>query len=488
MWRVAIVVLLSGWCWQAPAAPVTGLPEPLARSLQRYNLSTAGLSVYIHEVGADSPLVRLAADEPRSPASVMKLLPTFAALEELGPAYQWRTELWSAAPLRDGRLEGDIYIKGYGDPYLVIEHFWRLLRLARQEGIAVIGGNLVLDQTYFAPDVDDAAEFDGRPHRAYNVLPTALLINFQAVNFRFIPDTIGKRVRVVAEPWPAHLVLENNLRLVQERCRGGWASTIGIRTVQKAKQETVVVSGTYNAECGEHDFFRVVSEPEPYVGGVFKSVWNEMGGRFEGSVRHGAVPEDARLIATIHSPPLADVVRSVNKFSNNVMTRQLLLTLGARQDAGPGTVRQGIDAVREWMKKRALDFPELVLENGTGLSRKERISARHLGELLLTAYDSPVMPEFLSSFPVSGLDGTMRHRLANTSLAGRVHVKTGSINNVHTIAGYVLDQFNRRVVVVVLHNHPQADTAGADAFQDAVLDWVYRRSGEVQNARRRDRN
>jgi len=128
------------------------------------------------------------------------------------------------------------------------------------------------------------------------------------------------------------------------------------------------------------------------------------------------------------------------------------------------------------MNRRGLVFPELVLENGTGLSRKERISARHLGELLLVGFASPSMPEFLSSLPVSGLDGTMRHRLTNTPLAGRVHIKTGSINNVHAIAGYVLDQTNRRVVVVVLHNHPQADTASADAFQNAVLDWAYRRT------------
>lgn len=476
------IVLLLYCCLPVAAAQMTVLPEALARNLKGYGLSTNGLSVYVHEIGSSTPLLSMAADEPRSPASVMKLLPTLATLEELGPAYQWKTELWSDAPVRDGRLEGNLYLKGYGDPYLVVEHFWRLLREARQDGIASIGGDLVLDQSYFAAESEeDPGDFDGRPHRAYNVLPTALLINFQAVNFRFVPDVANKRVRVVAEPWPAHLTLENNLKLVNDRCRGSWMSGLGMRADQKSKRETVTFSGTYDAACGQRETFRVVSEPIPYMGGVFKSVWSEMGGRFEGQVRQGVVPPNARLVADINSPPLADVIRSVNKFSNNVMTRQLLLTLGAQQEV-PGTVRKGIDAVRAWMKKRNLDFPELVLENGTGLSRKERISARHLGELLLVGYASPSMPEFLSSFPVAGLDGTMRYRLANTPLAGRVHLKTGSINNVHTIAGYVLDQFNRRVVVVVLHNHPQADTAAADAFQDAVLNWVYRRPLGVDNA------
>lgn len=470
MWRIGLLL----WCCCSTVFAAETLPEPLARSLQRYGLTTKGLSVYVHEVGSATPLLAFAADEPRSPASVMKVLPTLAAIEELGPAYQWKTELWSAAPIRDGRLEGDLYIKGYGDPYLVIEHFWRLLRELRQEGVITIAGDLVIDQSYFAPDAEDPGDFDGRPNRVYNVLPSALLVNFQAVNFRFIPS--ANRVRVVAEPWPAQLVLENNVKLTRAGCRGGWASSLGMRSGHKGKQESIVFSGSYDAACGERDMFRVVSESTPYIHGVFKTAWTEMGGRFEGGVREAAVPEGAQLLAAIASPPLADVIRSVNKYSNNVMTRQLVMTLGAQQGGAPGTVQKGMDAVRAWMKKRALDFPELVLENGTGLSRKERISARHLGELLLVGFASPSMPEFLSSLPVSGLDGTMRHRLANTPLAGRVHIKTGSINNVHAIAGYVLDQTNRRVVVVVLHNHPQADTASADAFQNVVLDWAYRRA------------
>ncbi len=476
MWRVIFLLALSVCSHVATAAPLAEkLPEPLASALRARGFSTQGLSIYVHEIGAPAPMVAFAADEPRHPASVIKILTTLAALEELGPVYQWRTEFWTTAPVHDGRLEGDLYLKGYGDPYLVIEHFWRLLRMLRQEGITTITGDLVLDQSFFAPDPDEEpGDFDGRSQRAYNVLPSALLVNFQAVNFRFIPDIAANRVRVYAEPWPAQLTLENNLRLTRSGCRG-WAGNVGMRVTQKAKQDTVVFSGSYDAACGERDMFRVVSEPVPYVYGVFKTIWTEMGGRLEGDAREATVPEEARLVASIASPPLADVIRSVNKYSNNVMTRQLLLTLGARQDSPPGTTEKGIAEVRVWMKKRGLEFPELVLENGSGLSRREVISARHLGDVLLAGYASPSMPEYLSSFPVSGLDGTMRHRLAGTPLEGRVHLKGGTINNVHAIAGYVLDRLNRRVAVVVLHNHPQAGTAAADAFQDAVMEWIYSR-------------
>jgi D-alanyl-D-alanine carboxypeptidase/D-alanyl-D-alanine-endopeptidase (penicillin-binding protein 4) len=462
-------------CWCAQATATAALPEPLAHALKRHGLTTRGLSVYVHEAGAPAPLLALAADEPRQPASVIKILTTLAALEELGPAYRWKTEIWATGPVRDGILDGDLHIKGYGDPYLVIEHFWRLLRALRQAGVTAIEGDLVLDQTYFAPGAEDPGDFDGQANRVYNVLPAALLVNFQAVNFRFVPDTTANRLHIHAEPWPAQLSLENNLRLTRGGCRGGWLDKVGMRSTEMAGRPTMRFNGDYDAGCGERELFRVVAEPLPYIHGVFQSVWREMGGRFGGGVREAPLPADARLLASISSPPLADIVRSVNKFSNNVMTRQLLLTLGAHQDAPPGTVEKGIAAIQAWMRKRELDFPELVLENGTGLSRQETISARHLGELLLLGYASPVMPEFISSLPISGLDGTMRHRFGATPVAGRVHLKTGSINSVQAVAGYVLDRRNRRIAVVVLHNHPRAGTAAAVEFQNAIVEWVYQR-------------
>jgi D-alanyl-D-alanine carboxypeptidase/D-alanyl-D-alanine-endopeptidase (penicillin-binding protein 4) len=472
MRRISVTAVLLCCALTAWAEPATTLPQELARSLRRDGLTTDGLSIYVHELGNALPLLAFAADAPRTPASVMKLLPTLAALEELGPAYTWQTELWSEAPLRDATLAGDLYLKGSGDPYLVIEHFWRLLRRLRQAGVATIDGDLVLDDSYFAPEPEDPADFDGRPYRAYNVLPSALLLNFQAVHFRFVPEPDEQRVRIVAEPWPAQLALENQLRLTHGSCRGWWVGRIGMRLMERA----VAFNGSYDAACGERDFFRVVTDPVAYVHGVFRSLWTEMGGQLRGGVRRATVPSEARLLASIESPPLADAIRSVNKYSNNVMTRQLLLTLGAVQGGVPGTAHKGIAAVRAWMEKRGLDRTGVVLENGAGLSRNERVSARQLGALLLAAYTSPAMPEFLSSLPVTGLDGTLRHRLGATPLTGRVHLKTGSIDNVNAIAGYVLDRFDRRVAVVVLHNHARAASAAGSAFQDAVLEWVFERA------------
>ncbi len=476
--RVSVIpicwLLLLGLLTPAAATAQTdaSLPAEVTQALKREGVTPKGVSVYVHEIGQAKPLLAVAADAPRNPASTIKLLTTLAALEELGPAYRWKTEVYAVGPVRNGRLEGDLYIKGYGDPFLVIEHFWRLLRALRLQGIETIGGDLVLDQSLFVREPGDPAEFDGRPERAYNVLPSALLVNFQAVNFRFLPDATAGQVRVVAEPHPANLVIENQLRLTNEPCRG-WNRHVSYRLARDNGTERAVFSGRYEAACGANELFRVVNDSTRYVHGVFTALWRELGGRFEGRVREAAVPENVRLLHTHESPPLADVVRSVNKFSNNVMARQLLLTLAAEKRGAPGTSEKGVEIVRAWLKQRGMEFPELVLDNGAGLSRDGRISARHLGEVLLAGYASPYMPEFLSSLPVAAVDGTLRGRLG--ALEGQAHLKTGLLNNVRGLAGVMRDRQGRSAVVVILHNHSQADGPAGRAVQEAVLEWVYNR-------------
>ncbi len=473
-WFAALLLLGLSWLLPVSATPTASdkLPEPIAAALKRQGISTRGLSLYVHEIGQPEPLLQVAADVPRHPASTIKVLTTLAALEELSPAWRWKTEAYITGPIHNGRLDGDLYLKGYGDPYLVVEYFWRFLRALRAEGLEVIHGDLMLDQSYFERESGNAGEFDNQPLRAYNVLPNALLVNFQAVNFHFQPQ--AGRIHVFADPMPANVEVENHVTLVRGSCRG-WGRNLGMKVQHENDQTRVIFSGTYDADCGENELFRVVSEPAPYILGIFRAMWSELGGRFEGGVREGIVPAEARLLATAYSPPLADIIRSINKYSNNVMARQLLLTLGAEQAGAPGTTEKGIAAVHIWLKHRGLDFPELVLENGAGLSREEAISARHLGEVLLTGWRSPYMPEFISSFPISAMDGTLRKRLNETPFEGQMHLKTGSLQDVRSVAGYVLDRAGRRVVIVCLHNNPQADTEAGEAVQEAVLRWVYDR-------------
>ncbi len=248
-----------------------------------------------------------------------------------------------------------------------------------------------------------------------------------------------------------------------------------MQVLHRGNQNVVRFSGRYPESCGEHAMYRVISDAPHYVFGVFKALWADLGGEFRGGLQEGVLPDKARRLHAVESRTLADILRSINKYSNNVMTRQLLLTMGAEKAGPPGTVDKGLVVMHDWLRRQRLSFPELVVENGSGLSRAARISARHLGELLARGYNSAFMPEFVSSLPLAGTDGTLQNRFVGTTLERRLRAKTGSLEDVKSIAGYMIDQRGRQLVVVCIQNHPMADTAAGERVQEALLSWLYER-------------
>ena len=228
--------------------------------------------------------------------------------------------------------------------------------------------------------------------------------------------------------------------------------------------------------CGEkHKSFSLLT-PDDYLQALFRQLWQEAGGTFAGRVREGQAPPSARLLATWESPPLAEIIRDVNKWSNNVMARQLFLTLGLERDAPPATTVKATRAVQEWLRQAGLEMPELVLENGSGLSRSEQISARNLARLLQRGWNSPLLPEYLASLPIPGVDGTLRRRLAGSPAAGQAHLKSGYIDGVRAVAGYLRDHRGRWLLLVCIVNHPNA--IAAQPFLDAVVDWAWSQNGD----------
>jgi D-alanyl-D-alanine carboxypeptidase/D-alanyl-D-alanine-endopeptidase (penicillin-binding protein 4) len=402
----------------------------------------------------------------------MKLVTTYAALELLGPAFTWSTEVYAAGPIRNEVLEGDLIIKGTGDPKLTLENFWLLLRNLRARGVREIRGDLVLDRTHFAAGDFDPARFDGDPLRPYNTGPDALLVNFKSITVQFVPEPESQTVRLIAEPVLAPLQVVNAVSLSEAAC-GDWVSKLKFEAQGNGETGRLTVSGTYARDCGERARSFSVLDHRPYVGALFTQLWKELGGTFTGSVRDGRVPPGARPLASTVSPQLSEVVRDINKFSNNVMARQLFLTLAAVSDGVPGTTDKARNVIRRWLEQKKMPIPELAMENGSGLSRIERISARSMGELLLAAYRSAVMPEFIASLPVFATDGTMRKRLGQPQVAGQAHIKGGTLSGVRAIAGYVLDAQGRRVVMVFIVNH--ANAPNALAAQDALLRWIHQR-------------
>ncbi|SEM90686.1 D-alanyl-D-alanine carboxypeptidase/D-alanyl-D-alanine endopeptidase [Nitrosomonas marina] len=465
---------------QADPAAIEQLPVTIQQKLGKAGIPLSAVGIYVHKIGAPHPVLALNADAVMNPASVMKLITTYAGLEILGPAYAWQTVLSAHGEISDGTLHGDLIIKGYGDPKLDLEHFWLLIHRLRQTGLAQITGNLVLDHSYYDIPQSDPGAFDGEPYRTYNILPEALLVNYRSTALHLMPDIEKKGVRVVADPIPDSLHVVNNLKLTDKACGGGWRNYLDVEiqhgeTVNNSLQ--IILNGSFSARCGRQSIMLGLHDSATYTRDLFKRFWSQQGGVFDGEVIMAEAPADLLHIKTYYSPPLAEVIRGINKFSNNIAARQLFLTLGTagstNRTRSPATLDKSEHALKQWLASKQLFFPELVIENGSGLSRIERISARHMGELLLTAFNSPVMPEFIASLPIAAVDGTMRGRLAGTVVSGLAHMKTGTLNNVRALAGYMLDQSGQRIVVVVFVNHPQAVNS-RDAM-DALLQWVFDR-------------
>jgi D-alanyl-D-alanine carboxypeptidase/D-alanyl-D-alanine-endopeptidase (penicillin-binding protein 4) len=466
---IILQLACAGCAFAAAAGTTTQLPAPVKRVLAAYGLSESGLSVYVQELRAEEPLLELNADVPRNPASTQKLLTTFAALELLGPAHTWRTELYTLGR-RDGeRLDGDLLVKGYGDPALTTERVWRLMYGLMRKGVRHITGDVVLDGSYFSLEPDDPGAFDGQRHRTYNALPYAVLTNFNAVDFILRPDS--GQVVIRTDPTLPNLRIDNRLSVKPGQCRG--LLDVDMRTAIEDAQEVVSFTGAMPSGCGEYFFPRTIMSGPSFTYGVIRGLWEGMGGQIDGGMREDVVPRSARPVYSVESPPLVEVVRTINKYSNNVMARQLLISIGAERFGVPGTEPKGIEAVREWLTKRDLAMPELVLENGAGLSRETRMSARSLASMLMAAHASPYEAELIASMPLSAMDGTLRRRFTDAGMAGRLHLKTGRLDDVSGIAGYVLAPSGRRFVLVSLHNDRGVHLGPGSAVQNALVRWVF---------------
>jgi D-alanyl-D-alanine carboxypeptidase/D-alanyl-D-alanine-endopeptidase (penicillin-binding protein 4) len=460
------IVVLGVTLWAGAAFSQT-VPEPVIASLERANLPPSAVSIDVREVSSESPWISWQPHLPQNPASAMKLVTTQAALDVLGPGYAWKTQAYATGARKGDVLYGDLIIKGSGDPKLVLENFWLFLRQIRIRGIREIRGNVLLDRSAFEQSSFDAALFDGEPLRSYNAGPDALLLNYKAISYRFVPDPDNGRVRIMMDPPLARHSVKAP-KLVSGDC-GDWQKRLGA----EFDVTRTHFRGNYALACGErvwhvHPYHMTNNQ---FFGGVFRQVWKDLGGVFKGEVRDGVVTSDAYLVAEWQSVTLAEVVRDINKYSNNVMARQLLLTMAFEATQSPATPQLGAAVVRASLQNRGIEASELVLENGAGLSRNARISADSLGRLLVSGFRSATMPEFVASMPVVGYDGTMKRRLTDAGVARSAHIKTGLLADVRAIAGYVLAASGRRYSVVFLINHPRAP-AGWEA-QDALLQWIY---------------
>jgi D-alanyl-D-alanine carboxypeptidase/D-alanyl-D-alanine-endopeptidase (penicillin-binding protein 4) len=469
--KLAIAGLLLPLALPLHAAVNSSLPAKVQQSLKASKISSQSLSVVTLPLTGPGTSTFFNADVSVNPASTMKLVTTFAALELLGPTHQWKTEFYSDGPLKDGVLHGNLFLKGGGDPKLNMERLWLLLRDLRANGVHQISGDLVLDRSHFnQPELPTFNDDGGDTNKPYLVTPDSLLVNLKAL--RFVARTDGGKVHIAVEPPIAEIRIDNRVKALPSGKCPGWPD-VRYNPVKQFDGTTVIVSGKLAEGCSAQTYLSLLDHPS-YAAGAVRAIWKELGGKILGKDRLAEVPEKARLLARTFSPDLVEIIRDINKYSNNTMARQLFLSLGAqfRNEADGDDAKAAQRVIRSWLARKGITAPHLVIENGSGLSRDERVSARELAQLLQAAWKSPYAAEFISSMPLVAMDGTMRKRLHRTALAGEAHIKTGTLNNVRAIAGYSRDSNGNSWAVVAILNDQRP--WGASSILDQILIDLYR--------------
>jgi D-alanyl-D-alanine carboxypeptidase/D-alanyl-D-alanine-endopeptidase (penicillin-binding protein 4) len=451
------------------AAATISMPPELARAWAQTKLPESALSLVVQEVGGPR-LMAVAPETPRNPASVMKLVTTYAALSRLGPNYVWHTNFMLDAQSRvneKGVLSGPLYLRAGGDPVLMLPDVWRLMRDLRLRGIKEIS-DIVIDRSIFSDVTIDPSTFDGSADRPYNASPDAFMVGFGAMRLVFSPDPATKTWKHFVDPPIPGVELDANVAWVEGQCPG--SPSVTTDTTVSGDKVRIRVSGRGAGSCGEFDVFRLALSQQEFGARVLREIWREVGGTMTGQVRSGTIPSSAVAVASHQSPPLSEVIRLINKRSNNVMTRVLLLTLGAEAGRKPATVAGSVQVAQEVLARQGLPMTGLVLDNGSGLSRNGVVSADSLTQMLNRAWISPVMPEFVSSLAILGVDGTTRYRLRDPATKSLAHLKTGALRDVRSVAGYVWSTSGKRYVVVSMVNHERAHEARS--FENALIAWL----------------
>ncbi|MDB5886891.1 MAG: D-alanyl-D-alanine carboxypeptidase/D-alanyl-D-alanine-endopeptidase [Polaromonas sp.] len=467
-----LLALLAG----LPASAQT-LPPEVDALLARAKVPREAFAAMVVDAapalnGKTAPLLSHRAGSAMNPASVMKLVTTYAGLELLGPAYTWTTPVYADGPIADGVLTGNLVIQGKGDPKLVMERLWLLLRRVQGLGIRTITGDILLDRSAFAATAHNPGDFDGEALRPYNVQPDALLVNFKSVVMTFVPNPGNGSASISYDPPLAGVQMQASVPLAAgSNGRATLADCGDYRAQLKADFADplrMAFAGSYPVACGEKAWSVAYPDPASYGQRAIAGLWQEMGGKLGGRVQDGSAPPGLKPAFELESATLAEVIRDINKFSNNVMAQQLFLTLSLQRPGG-ASHEASREAVRGWWQARFAGQDPPVLDNGSGLSRGERVTPQGLARMLQTAYVSGAMPELMASLPITGVDGTLRRSRSLVS-QGWAHLKSGTLRDATALAGYVHTPSGRRLVVVGIVNHPNA--AAARPALEALVDWA----------------
>jgi D-alanyl-D-alanine carboxypeptidase/D-alanyl-D-alanine-endopeptidase (penicillin-binding protein 4) len=448
------------------------LPPTVQAALQRAGMTDTVLGVVAYPLSGGVRGLRLNAEEPRQPGSTMKLVTTIVALERLGTNARGRTDVLTIGTPQNGALSGALYLRGGADTDLDWGALWGLLRQLREQGISNIQGGLVVDRSLFNPSRLDVGvlPFDEAPEFQYNVIPDALNLNTSLLGFVLQSDDQALSVRT--SPVLPGLKLDVSAMTLNNNACAKWEDTWQLPMVEAQAGATVLrFRGQFPRHCNRQLDLNLVDRQWSTVAAV-RQIWGQLGGKISGLDGEGPTPPDAVVMVSHLGRPFAEVARGMMKRSDNPLTRLTYLRLGAQAAAsGESTLEAAARSVQEWFAAKGIPVEGLVMDNGSGLSRSERITAQQLAAVLEAAYKGPYAPELLTSLPVAGVDGTLSRRFKGSLAEGRARMKTGTLRNVVALAGFVQDQHDRTWVVAATLNHDSAPAKG-HAVLDSIVEWV----------------
>ena len=448
------------------------LPDIIKNALSKYNFPDNSISIHVERTDTDEEVINWRSDQQINPASTLKIITTYAGLDLLGPYFTWNTRFYIDAPIVDGHVDGNLYIKGSGDPLLINEAMEQAIQALLETGIKSISGDLIIDNSYFDTKQSGSKSVYGHLQNPYQALPDAANVNFGTTEFNIMTGKYSSRPQVSVNPPLLGHKLFSRLRLRGGKCKKHYLDP-KIELVPYEGTTTISFSGQYAKQCGNRSIYRVITSPDRLLYSVFKYYWAKHNGRFSGKYQYGKIPQDAHLVHTHVSPTLGEQIAVMNKKSNNVMTRQLFLTLGAEKHSVPGTLEKSRLVIQQWLKEKNIDFSNSFIDNGSGLSRKSIITTKLLSDILIDAAKHPHAQLFMDSLSVAGIDGTMRNRFLNHPAKGQLFIKTGTLNGVRAIAGYVNSKSGNQFTVATIQHHGSIGNGRGKAVQNVILDWAY---------------
>jgi len=443
------------------------LPQAIEKEIQNAGLSKSDVSIYIKEAGKNGRVVAsLNEHTMRTPASVIKVLTTYASILKLGFNYRWKTRFYTRGVVKNGTLHGDLVVKGFGDPTLDDGDLKRIVSRIKSEGIRRVTGNIIIDRTYFKVGNRDNSGFDKNLYSAYNAMPDAMMFNERISTVYLNPKT--NKIRKKNGDNSYRVV--NNLQIVNRPCRGRY-SWPGLRIDKSQSKTSMILQGSISKNCRRQVISKVITKPYKSFYYALKNSLRSKGIRVDGRLKIQKVPKGSKPLFIYYSQTLEKIVSKTAKKSNNLYARHLLLLLGSKIYGSPATIEKGRKAVNYILQiNGALDTKLPKIDNGCGLSRKSKLSATMMAIMLDHAY-SRYGQRWMNTLSIAGVDGTINRRFRGTQVQRRAWMKTGTVNRVKNISGYVKAKNGKLYTVVILVNSKKARYGGS-LLQNRVIKWL----------------